>query len=127
MTEHSETVEQTEPRNWLFWGVKWYGYVIAAMFLLYGGLKLVLGALDRDYKDVPTNVIFLLAGLVLFGIALAFRDRKTLGWYCLVGLNGLVVLVAAVTITNMYSIPYLILSGAALAALFSKVVKGEFF
>jgi len=127
MIENSRPVEEPQPRNWAFLGVKWYGYVFALMFLLYGGLKLVLGALDRDYTDTPKFIIFLLAGLVLLGLTMAFRDFKKWGWYGLVVLNGLVVITALFSITDFYNLPFLILSLAVLGALFSPVVRGEFF
>lgn len=123
-----QTHSTTEPlAPLMFRIVKWYGYIFALMFLLYGGLKLVLGALDRDYSDAPKYMITILEGVLLLGLCLAFRDRKRWGWYGLVGLNGLIALLALVTINQVYSIPYLVLSGGALALLFSPTVKEEIF
>ena len=43
----------------------WYGVVFAALFLLYGGVKLVLSFLDHNYDDMSQPVIFLFIGLGL--------------------------------------------------------------
>lgn len=127
MSEQIDSVTTEEPRNWPFWAVKWYGYIFALMFIFYGGLKLVLGALDRVYTDTPEHVVYLVEGLILLGLTMGFKERKNWGWYGMVALNGLVVLSALVTLKQLYNIPFLVLSLAALGTLFSKPVRGEFF
>jgi len=112
-------------RSPAFVAVKWYSLALALMFLAYGGLKIVLGALDRDYSAFPRATIFLLVGLVLSAVCVAYRDGKHWGWYGLVVLNGIVLLLALIGITNVYNLPFLILSAAALALLFSRPLKAE--
>ncbi len=68
---------------------KWYAYVLSATFLLYGGVKIVLSFLDRTYADIGASFIFLVIGVVVVSVALAFRDLKSWGWYGLLVVNGL--------------------------------------
>ena len=49
---------------------KWYGYIFAIFYLAYGGVKIVLGVLDRNYDDMAQPFIFLLMGIVLILIKL---------------------------------------------------------
>jgi len=127
MSGQLESVSTEETRNWPFWAIKWYGYIFALMFIFYGGLKLVLGALDRVYTDTPEHVVYLVEGLILLGLTMGFKERKNWGWYGMVVLNGLVVLNAVFTMNQVYNIPFLILSLAAVGTLFSRPVRGEFF
>jgi hypothetical protein len=124
---HTEPVVEQTSRFRAFVIVKWYGYIISLMFILFGGVKLILGALDRDYSDAPTYVISLIEGLILLGLTMGFRDRKKWGWYGMVGMNGLFVLTALIGIGQLYNFPFLILSIAALLLLFSRAVKDEIF
>ena len=44
---------------------KWLGYIFAAMYILYGGVQIILGVLDRSYSGFAQWSIFLLLGVVL--------------------------------------------------------------
>ena len=70
----------------------WYGYILSIIFLIYGGVKLILSFLDRSYSEVGELIIFTIIGVVLIAIVLAFKELKSWGWYGLIGVNGLVVL-----------------------------------
>jgi len=116
---------QTRPLTFLL--AKWYGYIFSAMFVLYGGVKIILGILDRDYSDFSQSVIFLLAGVLMATICIAFRDLKHWGWYGLIVINGLVVLAALFGLGETLNLVLLVLSGATLAALFAPTTKSQIF
>ena len=119
----SEAHEKKEPI--LFAVVKWYGYVFSLTFVLYGGVKLVLGFLDRKYDDAEQLILFLLLGVILLVICFAFKDRKSWGWYGMIGINGLVVLLALFGLSNIFNVVLLVLSLAALGALLHPAIKDE--
>jgi hypothetical protein len=106
---------------------KWYAYIFSLTFLLYGGVKIILGVLDRDYSDMAQPIIFLLVGIVLINICFAFRDSKPWGWYGLVGVNGLAALLALFGLNNTLNLVVLALALLALAALFAPRTKAEVF
>ncbi len=110
-----------------FLAAKWYGYVLALVFLLYGGVSLILSFLDRDYTQTGKFLVFLAVGIVLAMIALAFRDRRVWGWYGEVSLQGLVILLALFHPTNPFNWILIILSAITLFLLWSPRTKGEIF
>jgi hypothetical protein len=110
-----------------FVATKWYGYALAFIFLLYGGVSLILGVLDRDYTQTGKFLVFLAVGIVLTMIVLAFRDRKSWGWYGLMGLHGLIIILALFHPSDPYNWVLIVLSGASLALLWSPKTKGEIF
>jgi len=119
---------QEEPRRPItFLLAKWYGYVFAAMFVLYGGVKIILGVLDRDYTDFSQSLMFLIAGAIMAAICMAFRDLKRWGWYGLVVLNGLVVLSVLFALGNTLNLVFMFLSLGILAALFAPPTKAQIF
>ncbi|MBK7141325.1 MAG: hypothetical protein IPH75_04505 [bacterium] len=105
----------------------WWGYIFAAMYLLYGGVSIVLAILDRQYVDMGKPIILLVLGLLLIMVAMAFRDGKAWGWYGLVAINGGVIILALLGLTHVESIVLLVLAVAALAALFTPATKGYVF
>lgn len=102
----------------------WWGYIFAAMYLLYGGVSIILAILDRQYGDMGKPIIFLILGVLLIIVAMAYRDNKSWGWYGLVALNGAIVVLALLGLAHIENIVLLILGIAALAALFSPATKG---
>lgn len=108
---------------WSFQLTKWYAYTLAAMFLLYGGVKLVLGFLDRTYGDVGMSALFLLAGLALVSVAAAYGERRTWGWYGVIAINALVVVLAMLNLRMVENLVLLALSAAALVLLFFPATK----
>ena len=105
----------------------WYAYGFSGVFLLYGGVKIILSILDRNYDDLPAPIIFLVVGMILFAFAKGYEQHKKWGWYGQVVINGLVVIGAAVTITNYLNIVLLVLSAAALYFLFADTTKEYLF
>ncbi len=106
---------------------KWYGYIFSIMFILYGGVKILLGFLDRNYEGVSTPFVFLLAGIVMITLCFAYRDNRPWGWYGLVVLNGLVVVLALFGLREAMNIVFLVLSLGALGALLSPSTTRAFF
>jgi hypothetical protein len=103
--------------------VKWYGYIFVATFVLYGGVKIVLGFMDHTYTDFAGSFIFLLLGLVLIAVVIAFRDLKSWGWYGMVAIHALTVLGALLSGMDIYYGIVLILSAVSLALLLTPPVK----
>lgn len=119
--------EEIIKRPVTFLVAKWYGYAFAAMFVLYGGVKIILGVLDRDYTDFSQSFMFLVVGGILVAICMAFRELKSWGWYGLVVLNSLVVLAVLFNLGNALNIVFLLLSVGTLAALFAPTTKAQIF
>jgi hypothetical protein len=95
----------------------WYGMLFSVCFLIYGGVKIVLSILDRNYADLGTPIIFTIIGLVLISVAIAYRDSRKWGWYGLIAVNGLVIITAVIAYSHYIDIILLALSALALAFL----------
>lgn len=106
---------------------KWYGYVFGAFFVLYGGVKIILGALDRQYDGVGQFILFLLIGVAVFTVAFGYRDGRVWGWYGLVTVNALIVVLTLFGLSDLYNVIFLILSAATLGLLFMPTTKSEVF
>ena len=96
-----------------------YAFVFAAFFLLYGGVKVVLSFLDHNYDDLAQPIIFLAIGLGLLVPAFAFRELKRWGYWGLVCINALVIILAVIGYQQYENLVLLVLSGAALYMLFA--------
>ena len=105
----------------------WWGYIFSAMYVLYGGVSIVLSILDRQYADMGKPITFLVLGLLLSMVVMAFRDAKAWGWYGLVTINGAIVVLALLSLTHIESIVLLVLAIAALGVLFAAPTKGFIF
>ena len=95
----------------------WYGMLFSVCFLIYGGVKIVLSILDRNYSDLGTPIIFTVVGLVLISIAIAYRSSRKWGWYGLIAVNALVIVAVIVAYTHYIDGILLVLSSAALVFL----------
>ncbi|UCD63280.1 MAG: hypothetical protein JSW34_11095 [Candidatus Zixiibacteriota bacterium] len=95
----------------------WYGFVLAVIFLLYGGVEIILNILDRNYQNMAPPILFAALGVILFSVALAFRELKKWGWYGLICISVLVVLGSLLDIGRYENIIILVLSAAALYGL----------
>ncbi len=118
-------IEQTS--TLIFSAVKWHGYVIAGVFLVYGGIKIVLSFLDRTFTDIGQSFVFLLVGLLLISIVIAYRSGKLWGWYGLVTVNSAVILLSLFGLGHIESIVLLAISLLALTALMSPAIKSSVF
>ncbi|MDX9856839.1 MAG: hypothetical protein RBT76_03525 [candidate division Zixibacteria bacterium] len=102
---------------------KWYGYVIAAMFILYGGVKIILGFLDHTYDGLLSWIVFLLVGVVIVAIATAFRDQKRWGWTGMVVITGLMILGSAVNLAQVLNWVLLATAMAVMVLLMSPATR----
>ncbi len=98
----------------------WWAFGFALVFIIYGGVKMVLGFLDRNYNDVPQLFLFLILGIVLMMIAYAYRERKLWGWYGQIVINGLIIILALIGFRHYENIVLLVLAAISLFALFSQ-------
>ena len=101
----------------------WYAFIFSAVFLIYGGVNIILGVLDRNYAELGQPIIFGLIGVVLICVAFAYRELKTWGWYGLVAINSLVILLAIFGFSRYENIILIILSGLALYFLLTPQTK----
>ena len=117
------TEEKEEQRPLSFLISLWHGYVIAGIFLLYGGVKIVLSFLDHDFSDMASLIMFVALGLILLMIALSYNEGKKIGWYGLITLNGLIVISTLINYAILESIIILIFSVVVLLLLFKSDTK----
>lgn len=101
----------------------WYAFIFAAVYLVYGGVKIILGVLDRNYAELGQPIVFGLVGVALICVAFAYRELKTWGWYGLVAINSLIILLSIFALSRYESIILIILSAIVLYALFSPQTK----
>ncbi|RKX22203.1 MAG: hypothetical protein DRP35_02530 [Candidatus Zixiibacteriota bacterium] len=106
-----------------------YGMIFAICFLLYGGVKIVLGILDRNLTDIANPIFFLIVGLVLISFSIAYYENKKWGWYGSIGINSLVIIFGlwGIFMNSQYlDIILLILSATMLFFLFMPTTKQYF-
>ena len=121
--ETARMTARTEHAPVTFRIAKWYGFIFAIFYLLYGGVSIILGVLDRNYDNMAQPFIFLLAGVVFISFAFAFVEGKKWGWYGLVALNCLAVLGSLFSLGYIESYVLIALSFGALAALFAPATR----
>ncbi|RME27031.1 MAG: hypothetical protein D6800_05565 [Candidatus Zixiibacteriota bacterium] len=119
---------QTLPESWPFKLIKWYGYAFSATFLLFGGVKIILGILDHTTDNFGLYFYSLIVGLILVMVVVAFRDRRPWAWYGMIVMNALVLVLALLGVSShVENIVLLILSAVVLGLLFYPPTKAEFF
>lgn len=96
---------------------KWWGFILAALYLIYGGVKIILSFLDRNYSDMWTLLLSVALGLILLVFAYGFRDRKEFGWYGQLVVNATVVLLSLFSLKQYGAVIILSLAGVALLLL----------
>lgn len=102
---------------------KWYSMIFSAVFVLYGVVKIVLGFLDRNYNSFGMALGFCILGLALIALCLAYNELKKWGWYGLIAMNGLVVIVCLAQLSQYSSIVLLLFSGATLGFLLARPTR----
>ena len=101
----------------------WYGLIFSGIFILYGGVQIILGILDRNYSEMMVSILSLLVGIILISFAFAYKELKKWGWYGLIAINALVIILALFDYTHYENIVLMIFSMIALFALFSSSTK----
>lgn len=102
---------------------KWYGFGLAICYILYGGVSIVLGMLDRNYHGMEVPFLFLMLGILLIIVAYGFAECRKWGWMGLVGLASLVIIWSLFKLGYVESYVLIVLSGAALYSLLSPQTK----
>ncbi len=105
----------------------WYAFAFSAVFILYGGVSIILDMLDRNTDSLGQQMLFVVLGLVLISFAFAYRELKAWGWYGLVVVNCLIIIGAVVGYRHYENLVLLILSIVALYSLFSSATKEYLF
>ncbi len=123
--EEQFTDEATERPPAGFLILKWWGYIFSASFLLYGGVNIILGVLDRNHSQTPTSLVFLCLGIMLISISIAFRERRRWGWYGMVVVHGLVVIWSLIGYSEGLNFIFLVASLACLGLLFTNQIRPE--
>ena len=119
-----ETIERKEDdRPLTFKLANWWGFIFAAIFLIYGVVKVILSVLDRNYDAMATPIVFALIGALLLTVAYGFRDLKKWGWFGLIGVNSLVVILAVLDFSHVENLILLVISAGALYTLFAPQTK----
>lgn len=103
----------------------YYDLIFAGIFIVYGAVKIILGILDRMYADIALPVLSLLIGVIFMSLTLAFKDLKKWGWYGLIVINALVIILALFDIGRYENVILMLLSAIALFALFSSSVRSS--
>ncbi len=106
---------------------QWYGYIFAAMFILYGAVSLILAVLDRNYVDIMTPLVLLMAGILLVVAALGYRDLRHWGWFALVAVHGVVILRALFSLSQIDYVILAVLSLLTLICLFAPPTRTYMF
>lgn len=104
----------------------WYGFIFSGIFLLYGGVSIILSFLDRSYSSFGQLIAFTIIGLVLISFAFAFKELKKWGWFGLIGINGLIILMSLFGLKHYENIIILVASAVSLYFLFTKTTKEIF-
>ena len=94
-----------------------YGFIFALFFVLYGGVKVILSFLDHTYDAMTDPIIFTILGFLLMSFAIAYRDLKNWGWYGLIGVNSIVILLGLISISKAGNIAVVLFSAGALYGL----------
>ncbi len=114
-----ETADRQESGPITFKLALWWGYILSAMYILYGGVSIVLAFLDRNYKDMKAPVLFVAIGILVLVFSYAFRDRKMYGWYGLLVVNCAVILLSIFTLKLYGAVAILVLAVGAVVTLFA--------
>lgn len=101
----------------------WFGYIFSGIFLLYGGVQIVLSFLDRNFGDIFQLIVFTIIGLICIAFVIAFQELKQWGWYGLIALYSLIIIFGLIGYSHYENIIIALLSAGALYTLFSSETK----
>ncbi len=122
-TAEEHQTKHHDDRPLTFKLANWWGFIFAGMYLLYGVVKIILSFLDRNYDSMASPIGFAIIGAILMGLAYGFRESKKWGWFGLIGINGLVVILSIINVTRFEYAVLLVISAGALYALFAPQTK----
>ena len=101
----------------------WHGYIISGIFLLYGGVQIVLSILDRNFVTMGQMILFAALGLILLMVVLMYAERKKIGWYGLILINIIIIILALIGYSQYENLILLVLSAISLYMLYSEKTK----
>ena len=87
---------------------------------------MALAVLDRNYTGMMPLFYFAALGVAQYFFAFAYRDCRKFGWYGLVMINALVVVLSLLTLRQQFSLVWMICSALAVVALFTPSIKERF-
>jgi hypothetical protein len=116
--ENTEQKTDHQPIEFRF--AAWWGFIFAGIFILYGGVQIILGVLDNQYHELAQSMLFAAIGIALMVVVYGYRALRMWGWYGLIGVNALIVLLALIDITRYESVVLLVIAAGALYALVSR-------
>jgi len=102
---------------------KWHGFIFSGIFMIYGAVNIVLSILDRNYTDLEQPFLFTILGLILIAFAIAYNELRKWGWYGLIIINSLVVILAVIGYSHIENLVLLVISLVVLYSLFSSQTK----
>nr|MBN2277014.1 hypothetical protein [candidate division Zixibacteria bacterium] len=105
----------------------WFGAVLAATYLIWGSISIILSILDRTYKDFQQNLVILVYGFIVLTMAIGFRNKRLWGWYGLLAVMSFVVVWSAFKYTDIYGIIWGLLAIFGLVGILLPQVRKHYF
>jgi len=106
--------------------IGWFGIIFACTYLLWGVVGGILSILDRTYKDIDQNIVFIMYGVIIIIVSIAFKNMKKWGWYGLTLLLAFFIIWTLFSYVDIYGIIWGILSLAALIGILSSPVRKHY-
>lgn len=101
----------------------WFGYLFSGIFLLYGGVQIVLSFLDRNFTDLMQLILFTILGLISIAFVIAFQELKQWGWYGLIGLYSIIIIFSLIGFSQYENLIICFFTLFALYSLFAAPTK----
>ena len=106
--------------------IGWFGIILACTYLVFGIVNIVLSILDRSYANFGDNLVIIIYGIPILAASIAFKNGKRQGWYGLMIIFALFVIMAIAHLNNVYNIAIGIISAALLIAMLTPRIKGYY-
>ena len=101
----------------------WYSFIFASIYLIYGGVKIILSILDRNYYNMDNLIMFTIIGLVLITFAFAYRELKRWGWHGLIIINALIMVGSVFFILQVENIVLFVFSAIVIYFLIKSTTR----
>jgi len=105
----------------------WFGIIFGSMYLLYSVVNIVLSFLDRTHGEFGNNILFLIYGLPVVIFSTGFMNKQKWGWIGYTAVLGIIVILTAFGIKDIYGIILGLLSMAALVWILTPSVRKLYF
>jgi len=107
--------------------LSWFGIIFGSMYLLYSVVNIILSFLDRTQGDVGNNILILLYGLPVVIFSTGFMNKQKWGWIGYTAILGVIVILSAFGLKDVYGIILGLLSLAALVWILTPSVRKVYF